>query len=61
MLTMVYSLAMGLSIGATALVARRIGEKDSDGASRAAAQTIVLGSLVAALISASAAPRAQGC
>ena len=31
MLTLVYSLAMGLSIGAMALVARRIGEGDPDG------------------------------
>ncbi|MBI1872286.1 MAG: MATE family efflux transporter [Acidobacteria bacterium] len=52
MLTMVYTLAMGLSIGATALVARRVGEKDLDGAARAAAQSIVLGILVALAIGA---------
>ena len=40
MLTLIYTLAMGLSIGATALVARRIGEHDPDGAARAAAQSI---------------------
>jgi Na+-driven multidrug efflux pump len=34
---------MGLSIGAMALVARRIGERDPDGASRAAGQSILLG------------------
>src|SRR5436189_966336 len=45
MLTMVYTLAMGLSIGATAVVARRIGERDRDGASRAAVQSILLGLL----------------
>src|SRR5918992_1509885 len=38
MLTIVYTVAMGLSIGATALVARRIGEKNPEGASHAAAQ-----------------------
>ena len=43
MLTILYALAMGLSIGATATVARRIGEKDPDGAARAAVQSIVLG------------------
>ncbi len=38
MLTIVYSVAMGVSIGAMALVARRIGEKDVDAASRTAVQ-----------------------
>ena len=52
MLTMIYTLAMGLSIGAMALVSRRIGQQDPDGASRAAAQSIVLGVIVAALIAA---------
>jgi putative MATE family efflux protein len=43
MLTILYALAMGLGIGATATVARRIGEKDPDGAARAAVQSIALG------------------
>ena len=43
MLTMIYTAAMGLSIGAMALVSRRIGEQDPDGASRAAGQSILLG------------------
>ena len=47
MLTIIYSIAMGLAIGATAMVARRTGERDQDGASRAAVQAIVLGALVA--------------
>ena len=47
MLTIIYSIAMGLAIGATAMVARRTGERDHDGASRAAIQAIVLGALVA--------------
>ena len=58
MLTMIYTAAMGLSIGATALVSRRIGEQDADGASRAAGQSILLGVVVAAAIAVLAAPRA---
>jgi putative MATE family efflux protein len=47
-MTVMYALAAGLSIGATATVARRIGEKDGDGAARAAVQSIVL-ALIAAV------------
>ena len=47
MLTLIYAVAIGLSMGATAVVARRIGEGDRDGAARAAVQAIVLGVLVA--------------
>jgi MATE family, multidrug efflux pump len=43
MITIVYSVAIGLSVGATATVARRVGERDYDGAARAAVQAIVLG------------------
>ena len=39
MMIVVYTLAMGLSISGTAIVARRIGEKDADGAGRGAAET----------------------
>jgi putative MATE family efflux protein len=46
MLTLIYTLAIGLGIGATAMVARRIGEGDAEGAARAAAQTIALGVFV---------------
>src|SRR5713101_8013480 len=46
-LTIVYALAIGLSVGAMATVARRIGERDPDGAARAAVQAIVLGVVVA--------------
>ena len=52
MLTVIYTAAMGLSIGATALVARRIGESDPEGAARAAGQSILLGLAVAAAIAA---------
>ena len=47
MLTITYAAAMGLSIGAMATIARRIGEKDPDGAARAAVQAVALGVLVA--------------
>ena len=43
MLTIVYSVAMGLVIGATAVVSRRIGEKDPDAAAVAAVQVIAIG------------------
>jgi putative MATE family efflux protein len=52
MLTIVYTVALGLGIGATAVVARRIGEKDEDGAAQAAAQAIALGMIVAVAIGA---------
>ncbi len=45
-LALVYAVAIGLSIGATATVARRIGEKDHDGAARSAAHMIYLGIFV---------------
>src|SRR5262245_2817587 len=47
MLVLLYAVAMGLSVGAMAVVARRIGEKDADGAARAAVQAILLGLIVA--------------
>jgi len=50
MMVLVYSLAMGLGIGATATVARRIGERDADGAAHAAAQAILLGLIVSAVL-----------
>src|SRR4051812_19695502 len=46
-LAIVYTLAMGLSIGVTATVARRTGEKDADGAARTAVQGIGLALIVA--------------
>ena len=56
MMTIIYTAAMGLSIGATALVARRIGEQDPDGAARAAGQAVLLGLAVAIGIAIAAAP-----
>src|SRR6185436_18216849 len=60
LMTLVYALAIGLSIGATATVARRIGEKNPEGAARAAVQSIALAliiSLAIALIGAPLAPK----
>ncbi|UCE94477.1 MAG: MATE family efflux transporter [Flavobacteriaceae bacterium] len=50
MITLVYAVAIGLSMAATAIVARRIGEKDAEGASKAAVQVIFLGIAVAFII-----------
>src|SRR5689334_19637332 len=50
LLTLIYTAAMGLSIGVTAMVARRIGEKNPEGAADAAVQGIALGVGVAAVI-----------
>lgn len=41
-LSLIYSLAFGLSMGATAMVARRVGEKDQAGAQVAAVQALIL-------------------
>ena len=47
LLTILFAIALGLSMSSTAMVARRIGEKDADGAATAAVQSIALGLLVA--------------
>jgi putative MATE family efflux protein len=52
MLAIIYAVAIGLSIGATATVARRIGEKDVEGAARSAAHAIYLGIIVSIVMSA---------
>lgn len=49
-ITLVYAVAIGLSMAATAVVARRIGEKDVQGAKEAAVQAIALGVVVALLV-----------
>lgn len=46
LLTIVYAIGIGLSMGVTALVARRIGERNVAGAVRAATQAVVLGVLI---------------
>jgi len=49
-LTLLYAMALGLGAGATALVARRVGEHDFVGARIAAAQTILVGVTLALVI-----------
>jgi len=50
LLTLLYALAIGLSMGTTAMVARRVGEKDLPAASTAAVQAIGLGVVIAAVV-----------
>ena len=49
-LMLVYCGAMGLSMAATAMVARRIGEKDPEGAAVAAVQALIVGIVASVLI-----------
>lgn len=49
-MTIIYAVAIGISMAATALVARRIGEKDPDRAAHAAGQVLVFGSGISAAI-----------
>jgi len=48
--TVAYTAAMGLSIGVTAMVARRIGEKNAAGAAESAVQGIALGVITSVII-----------
>lgn len=49
-MTLIYAVAIGISIAATAIVSRRIGEKEPELAAQAAGQIVVLGVLVSASI-----------
>ena len=49
-ITLLYALAIGLSMAATAVVARRTGEKDKQGAKEAAVQAIILGVIISVVI-----------
>jgi len=50
-ITIVYSLAIGISMAATAMVARRIGEKNPEGAGEAAMQSILLALAITVVVS----------
>jgi len=50
LMIVVYTLAFGLSIGAGAIVARRIGEQQPDEAARAAVQVLLLGATLATVL-----------
>jgi putative MATE family efflux protein len=50
MVMLVFSVGMGLSLSTTAMVARRIGEKDPEGAAVAAVQAIFLGLMISLAI-----------
>jgi putative MATE family efflux protein len=62
-LTLIYALGLGLAVSVAALVARRTGERDREGAAHSAAQGILLGLGVAVVLGAVAgtlAPRLLG-
>lgn len=50
-LSIIYSIAFGVGMAATAMVARRVGEKNVEQASRSGAQAIVLAIIISAIIS----------
>ena len=50
-ITLVYAVAIGLSIAATAIVARRVGQKNLKDASQVAVQVIFLGIFISAIVS----------
>jgi putative MATE family efflux protein len=50
-ITIIYSIAIGLSIAATAVVARRVGEKNPDAAAHAGMQAIIMSIFVTVIIS----------
>lgn len=52
MLSIIYALAMGMAAAATAIIARKTGEKDGEGASNAAVQVIGVSVCIAAVIGA---------
>ncbi|MBA2611333.1 MAG: MATE family efflux transporter [Bacteroidetes bacterium] len=50
-ITIIYSIAIGLSTGATAIVARRIGEKDPKAAAHAGAQSLIIALIATVILS----------
>ena len=59
-ITILYSVAVGLSMAATAMVARRIGEKNPEEAARSAAQSINLALIITVVVSLAGAFGAPG-
>ena len=51
MMAIVYAVAFGLAIGATATIARRIGEKETEAAAKTAAHVLYLGLIVSVVMS----------
>ncbi|MDX1476658.1 MAG: MATE family efflux transporter [Saprospiraceae bacterium] len=49
-LMIIQSVALGIAMAATAMIARRIGEKDEDGAAVAAIQTLILGLVISVAV-----------
>lgn len=50
-ITIIYSIAIGLSTGATAIIARRIGEKEPQAAAYAAAQSLMIALVITLILS----------
>jgi putative MATE family efflux protein len=50
MLSLIFAVGLGLAMSTTAMVARRIGEKDPEGAAVAAVQAIVLGFVITLIV-----------
>src|SRR6201993_4874985 len=50
MLSLVMAVGLGLTMSTTAMVARRIGEKDHEGASVAAVQAIIMGFVITFIV-----------
>jgi putative MATE family efflux protein len=50
LMIVIYTIAFGLSIGASATVARRVGEASRDGAATAAVQVLLLGTVIASVL-----------
>jgi putative MATE family efflux protein len=59
LLTLVFGVAIGLSMATTAFVARRIGENDPQGAAETSVQAILLGLLLSAVVGVTAILKAQ--
>src|ERR1700729_1410098 len=50
MLSLIFAVGLGLAMSTTAMVARRIGEKDPEGAAVAAVQAILLGFVITFIV-----------